>query len=65
VLSVKELSRWAQTKAYFRALVEGLGTSHKITGLTQAAIQTTDEAIIVRKDSKVLLVDSAGLSRWV
>ncbi len=61
VLSVKELSSWAQTKSYFRRLAKLLGTSQAINGLGQAAIETTDGSIIVRKDWKVLLVNSAGL----
>ena len=61
VLSVKELSSWAQTKSYVRTLAEQMGTSQVINGLGQAAIQTTDGSIIVRKDWKVLLVNSAGL----
>ena len=61
VLSVKELSSWAQTKGYFRTLAEQMGTSQRLNGLGQAAIQTTDGSIVVRKDWKVLLVNSAGL----
>ncbi len=61
VLSVKELSSWAQTKGYFRTLARQMGTSQSLNGLGQAAIQTTDGSIIVRKDWKVLLVNSAGL----
>ncbi len=61
VLSVKELSNWAQTKSYFRTLEKLMGTSQSLNGLGQAAIETTDGSIIVRKDWKVLLVNSAGL----
>jgi len=61
MLSVKELSSWAQTKSYFRTLAEQMGKSQVINGLGQAAIQTTDGSVIVRKDWKVLLVNSAGL----
>jgi hypothetical protein len=61
VLSVKELSSWAQTKSYFRTLAKQMGTSQVINGLGQAAVETTDGSIIVRKDWKVLLVNSAGL----
>ena len=60
-LSVKELSSWAQTKGYFRTLAGQMGKSQSLNGLGQAAIQTTDGSIIVRKDWKVLLVNSAGL----
>ena len=61
VLSVKELSSWAQTKSYFRMLAKQMGDSETINGLGQAAIKTTDGSVIVRKDWKVLLVYSAGL----
>jgi hypothetical protein len=61
VLSVKELSSWAQTKSYVRTLAKRLGDSQTIYGLGQAAIKTKDGSIIVRKDWKVLLVNSAGL----
>ncbi len=61
VLSVKELSSWTQTKSYFRTLAKQMGTSQVINGLGQAAIETSDGSIIVRKDWKVLLVNSAGL----
>ena len=63
VLSVKELSSWAQTKSYFRALARELGDSQTINGLGQAALKTRDGSIVVRKDWKVLLVNSAGLPR--
>jgi hypothetical protein len=61
VLSVKELSSWAQTYAYFRTLGTELGNSRDLQGLGQAAFQTTDGSVVVRKDWKVLLVDSSGL----
>ena len=61
VLSVKELSSWAQTKSYFRTLAKQMGISQSINGLGQAAIETSDGSMIVRKDWKVLLVNSAGL----
>ncbi len=61
VLSVKELSSWTQTKSYFRTLAKQMGEAQVINGLGQAAVQTTDGSIIVRKDWKVLLVNPAGL----
>ena len=62
VLSVKELSSWAQTFAYFKSL----GTLHRQCplhwpDLGQGAFQTTNGSVVVRKDWKVLLVDIAGL----
>jgi hypothetical protein len=61
VLAVKELSSWAQTYAYFRMLGTELGTTRDLQGLGQAAFQTTDGSVVVRKDWKVLWVDSSGL----
>jgi hypothetical protein len=60
-LSVKELSSWAQTKAYFRMLGVQLGHARTVQNLGQGAFQTTDGSMVVRKDWKVLLVDVAGL----
>jgi hypothetical protein len=61
VLSVKELSSWAETRAYFDGLAASLGKSRDLQGLGQGAFQTTDGSVVVRKDWKVLLVDSTGL----
>lgn len=61
VLSVKELSSWGQTKAYFDQLARQMGHARTIQNLGQGAFQTTNGSMVVRKDWKVLLVDSAGL----
>ena len=61
VLSVKELSSWAETTQYFDHLAATLGKSRDLQGLGQGAFQTTDGSVVVRKDWKVLLVDSTGL----
>jgi hypothetical protein len=61
VLSVKELSSWAQTYAYFRMLGTELASTRTLQGLGQGAFQTTDGSVVVRKDWKVLVVDSSGL----
>jgi hypothetical protein len=61
VLSVKELSSWAQTKRYFNGLAATMGKARDLQGLGQGAFQTTDGSVVVRKDWKVLLVDSSGL----
>lgn len=61
VLSVKELSSWAQTAAYYRTLGTKLGNARTLQGLGQGAFQTTDGSVVVRKDWKVLLVDSSSL----
>jgi hypothetical protein len=61
VLSVKELSSWSQTKAYFRMLGSELGDVTALANLGQAAFQTRDGSVVVRKDWKVLLVDNSDL----
>jgi hypothetical protein len=61
VLSVKELSSWAQTLAYFRMLGDQMGNTRDLENLGQGAFQTTDGSVVVRKDWKILLVNSAGL----
>ena len=60
-LSVKELSSWPETDAYFAGLGARLGDTGKVTGLGQGAFTTSDGSIVVRKDWKVLLVDISGL----
>ena len=57
VLSVKELSSWSQTYAYYGSLARQLGRTRTLQGLGQGAFQTTDGSMVVRKDWKVLLVD--------
>ncbi len=61
VLSVKELSSWAQTDAYFQLLADQMGKVRSLQNLGQGAFQTTDGSVVVRKDWKVLLVNSSGL----
>ena len=61
VLSVKELSSWGQTKAYFDQLARQMGHARTIRNLGQGAFQTANGSMVVRKDWKVLVVDSAGL----
>jgi hypothetical protein len=61
VLSVKELSSWAQTYAYFGGLETSLGDTGKATGLGQSAFNTGNGSVVVRKDWKVLLVDISAL----
>jgi len=60
-LSIKELSSWQQTTAYFNGLAARMGKARDLQGLGQGAFQTTDGSVVVRKDWKVLLVDTAGL----
>ena len=61
VLSVKELSSWGQTMAYFADLGKTLGKTTNLPNLGQGAFQVRDGSVVVRKDWKVLLVNVAGL----
>lgn len=60
-LSVKELSSWAATRAYFAAMAATSGKARDLPNLGQAAFQETDGSVVVRKDWKVLVVDITGL----
>ena len=60
-VSVKELSGWPETYAYFDGLAASKGKSRDLEALGQAAFQTTDGSVVVRKDWKVLVVDGTGL----
>jgi hypothetical protein len=61
VLSVRELSSWKQTYAYFDNLAKTLHKTIPIHGLGQGAFRVRDGSIVVRKDWKILLVDTSGL----
>jgi hypothetical protein len=60
-LSVKELSSWSQTLAYFHGLGAQLGDTQKLGNLGQGAFRTSGGDVVVRKDWKVLVVDVSGL----
>ncbi len=60
-LSVKELSSWPQTLAYFHGLGAELGAPQTLGNLGQGAFRTSGGDVVVRKDWKVLLVDVSGL----
>jgi len=60
-LSVKELSSWSQTLAYFHGLGSHLGDTQKLGNLGQGAFRTSGGDVVVRKDWKVLVVDVSGL----
>ncbi len=60
-LSVKELSSWPETLAYFHGLGNQLGVVRSLANVGQGAFQTTNGSVVVRKDWKVLLVDPTGL----
>ena len=61
VLTVKELSSWDETLAYFSALGARLGDIGRLSGLGQGAFTTQNGSVVARKDYKVLLVDISGL----
>ena len=65
VLSVKELSSWTQTYAYFDELAETLHKTTPVKGLGQSAFVVGDGSVVVRKDWKILLVDISGLHGMV
>jgi hypothetical protein len=60
-LSVKELSSRSATTAYFNSLRAQLGEAEHLSGVAQGAFVTTDGSLVLRKDYKVLLVDTSGL----
>ena len=65
VLSVKELSSWTETYAYFAKLAETLHKTTPVKGLGQGAFVAGDGSVVVRKDWKILLVDISGLHGMV
>lgn len=60
-LSVKELSSWPETLAYFHGLGTQLGVARTLPNVGQGAFQTANGSVVVRKDWKVLLVDPTRL----
>jgi hypothetical protein len=60
-LSVKELSSWSETYAYFDSLGRQLGNTGPLGNLGQGAFTTSNGSVVVRKDWKVLLVNIAPL----
>jgi hypothetical protein len=65
VLSVKELSSWTQTYAYFDELAKTLHKTASVRGLGQGAFVVGDGSVVVRKDWKILVVDISGLHGMV
>jgi hypothetical protein len=65
VLSVKELSSWPQTYAYFDELAKTLHKTAAVKGLGQGAFVAGDGSVVVRKDWKILFVDISGLHGMV
>lgn len=60
-LSVKELSDRGGTTAYFTSLRAQLGESERLPGVAQGAFVTSDGSLVLRKDYKVLVVDTSGV----
>jgi hypothetical protein len=60
-LSVKEMSSVSETTSYFDALGARLGRGARLEGLGEGAYQTTKGSVVVRKDYRVLLVDTSHL----
>ncbi len=61
VLSVKEVSSWRQTMAYFAMVAKTLGKVTNLPNLGQGAFQGHAGSVVVRKDWKILLVNVADL----
>jgi hypothetical protein len=60
-LSVKELSGKTATTGYFNSLGRRLGVSERLPGVAQGAFLTTNGSLVLRKDYKVLTVDTSGI----
>jgi hypothetical protein len=60
-MSVKELSSWPETFAYYKSLGTRYGDKGSLGNLGQGAFTTEDGSVVVRKDWKVLLVNIARL----
>lgn len=61
VLSVKDLPDAAATTAYYDGLAAQLGHARDLSALGEGAFATSDGSVVVRKDTKVLLVDISPL----
>ena len=61
VVSVKELSSRAETTAYFTGLRTQFGVLEQLKGVAQGAFVTSNGSLVLRKDYKVLFVDTSAL----
>jgi hypothetical protein len=61
LLTVKELSSWPETVAYYRMLRMQAPVERTLPQLGQAAFQFVNGSVVVRKDWKVLSVDVTSL----
>jgi hypothetical protein len=60
-VSVKELVDGATTAGYYNALENRLGEQQRLDGLGQGGFAAPNGTVVVRKDYKVLEVDTSGL----
>jgi hypothetical protein len=60
-LSVKELADRSTTSGYYNAIKNGLGVQQDLGGLGQGGFAAPNGTVVVRKDYKVLEVDTSGL----
>ena len=60
-LSVKELTSRVTTDQYYDGLRSTLGQAKRLEGFGQGAFTTPDGSLVLRKDYKVLLVDTSRL----
>jgi hypothetical protein len=60
-LAVKQLPDEPTTRRYFETLVTRLGKRQALQGLGDGAFTTTNNSVVVRKDTKVLTVDVQNL----
>ena len=61
-VSVKELSSRAETTAYVNAFQARDGVSEHLKGVAQGAFVTAAGSLVLRKDYKVLFVDTSALT---
>jgi hypothetical protein len=61
VMTVKELSSWPQTLAYYSGIGHTQGRTASVPNLGQGAFQTGNGSAVVRKDWKILTVNISGL----
>jgi hypothetical protein len=64
-LSVKEMSSGTETTKYFDSVIAKYGKTQDLKGLGQGAWVLKNGDVVVRKDYKVLLVDTAGIPSGV
>lgn len=61
LMSVKDLANAQETTRYYDSLAASLGNTRTVAALGEGAFVTRNGSVVVRKDSKVLLVDNSAL----